>query len=87
MAMELTFENEEIDPHVAKMEPAARIYCAVQDMDADATMKIPHPVMAGMTIDSPPFWHEVACRMLDLNIMLAALKQAHADSLVSGELQ
>lgn len=80
--LELTFEAEPIDPNVAKMEAAARIYCSVHGMDADKTMQIPHPAIVGLKIDSPPFWHEVACRMLDLNIMLAAIRQAHVDEMV-----
>jgi hypothetical protein len=70
--------------HLAPLEVAARIYCQMQDQDADEKMEVPHPLgLAGVKLTRPA-WHFAAEALLQLNQMLVALKraaEAQADAL------
>jgi hypothetical protein len=61
--------------HLVPLEPAARIYCAMRERDADEVIHLEHPLgLAGVTF-SRPAWHFVAEEMLNLNMMLVAMRQ------------
>ena len=61
--------------HLTPYEPAARIYCAMQAMDPDEMVPTPHPM--GLYVEhSAPMWHQVAESMLNLSMLLVAMKQA-----------
>lgn len=61
--------------HLAPLEPAARIFCAMNGQDPDEQMPVPHPM--GLAVPfSRPAWHFAADQMLNLSQMLAAMKQA-----------
>lgn len=61
--------------HLKPLEAAARIYCAMNDQDADENMKVPHPMLEGVPFFRPA-WHFAAEALLNLNQMLVALRQA-----------
>lgn len=62
--------------HLAPLEPAARIFCGMNDQDPDEEMQVPHPMgLAGVKFTRPA-WHFAAENMLNLSQMLAAMKQA-----------
>ena len=62
--------------HLAPLEAAARIFCKMQDQDADEVMEVPHPMgLAGVKFTRPA-WHFAAEALLNLNQMLVALKRA-----------
>lgn len=62
--------------HLIPFEAAARSYCAKVGVDPDATVKMPHPLVRGAVIDSPPMWHDAAERLIDLSVMLSSMKEA-----------
>ena len=64
--------------HLKPYEAAARNYCAKVGVDPDATMKVPHPLVRNALIDSPPTWHDAAGRLIDLSMMLSAMREAAA---------
>jgi hypothetical protein len=66
-------------PHLVPYERAARIYCDRAGLDADATVKVPHPLIANMLVDSLPQWTEVADRLFDLSMLLSCMKAARDD--------
>jgi hypothetical protein len=68
--------NIEVPPHLVPYEKAARIYCDRAGLDADATVKVPHPLIANMLVDSLPQWTEVADRLFDLSMLLSCMKAA-----------
>ena len=61
--------------HLTPFEPAARIYCAMNDQDPDQAMEVPHPMLAGVGLKRPA-WHFPAENMINLSQMLSAMKQA-----------
>lgn len=62
-------------PHLAPLEPAARILCGMQDQDPDQEIPSPHPL--GLAIPyARPAWEFAAEALLGLQQMLVALKQA-----------
>lgn len=61
--------------HLNPLEPAARIFCAMQGQDPDEQMQVPHPFLQGVPFTRPA-WHFPAENMLNLNQMLVAMKQA-----------
>lgn len=62
--------------HLAPLEKAARIFCQLNDRDADEELEVPHPMgLAGVKF-SRPAWHFAAEALLNLNQMLVALKRA-----------
>lgn len=63
--------------HLAPFGAAARSYCAKVGVDPDATVKMPHPLVRGAVIDSPPMWHDAAERLIDLSMMLSSLREAN----------
>lgn len=61
--------------HLTPLEPAARIFCAMNQQDPDEEMQVPHPFLQGIPLKRPA-WHFAAENMLNLSQMLAAMKQA-----------
>lgn len=74
--------QQQIPPHLAPFEKAARIYCERAGLDADAVGQMPHPLIKGAVITSPPQWTEVAERLLDLSMLLSSMKAAQAQESV-----
>lgn len=71
----ITFDR----PHLAPLEPAARILCRMNGDDPDQQLKHPHPL--GLQVPfTIPLWHQAAEALLNLTQMLSALKQAHAQA-------
>lgn len=62
-------------PHIAAFEAAARIYCQRTGQDADVQVRVPHPLILNTTM-STPFWHTIAERMFDLQMLLSSMKAA-----------
>lgn len=60
----MNIPTQQTPPHLVPYEKAARIYCDRAGLDADATVKVPHPLIANMLVDSLPQWTEVADRLL-----------------------
>ena len=70
--------------HLAPYEPAARIFCAMENQNPDEEMEVPHPILQGVALKRPA-WHFPAERMISLSRMLVAMRQAdeqrgHADT-------
>lgn len=61
--------------HLTPYEPAARIFCQMQEQDADEEMEVPHPFIKGVQMTRPA-WHFAAENMINLSQMLTAMKQA-----------
>lgn len=61
--------------HLTPYEPAARIYCTMNDQDPDQEMEVPHPFIQGAGLKRPA-WHFPAENMINLSQMLTAMKQA-----------
>ena len=61
--------------HLTPFEPAARIYCAMNDQPADAMMEVPHPFLLGVQLKRPA-WHFPAENMINLSQMLTSMRQA-----------
>lgn len=64
--------------HLAPLEPAARIFCAMNGQDADEPMRVPHPLGLQGVEFTRPAWHFAAEQMLNLSQMLTAMRQASA---------
>lgn len=62
--------------HLKLYETAARLYCEKIGVDPDATVRMPHPLVKGALVDSPPMWHDAAEQLFDLSMMLASMKEA-----------
>ena len=67
--------------HLTPFEPAARIYCAMNDRDPDQQMQVEHPFLAGVPF-SRPAWHFPAENMINLSQMLTAMRRAAVSSVV-----
>lgn len=66
-------------PHLAPLEPAARILCQLNGDDPDQQIAHPHPL--GLQVPfTIPLWHNAAEALLHLTQMLSALKMAHAQT-------
>lgn len=65
-----------IPEHLLPFEKAARIYCAGAGLDADHTVKVPHPIITNTLVDSWPQWTDTAQRMFELSALLSAMKTA-----------
>lgn len=62
--------------HLAPYEPAARIFCAMRELDPDEQLEVPHPLgLAGVPFRRPQ-WHFAAENLINLSQMLTAMKQA-----------
>lgn len=59
--------------HLTPLEPAARVFCKMNDQDPDEQMKGNHPLLAGVS-HSRPAWHFAAEALLNLSQMLTALR-------------
>lgn len=73
-------ENDTIPAALRLYERAARIYCDRTGLDADATAQVPHPLLAGQTVESWPQWTEVAERLMDLSHLLGSMKMAASEA-------
>lgn len=56
-------------------ERAARIYCEKAGLDPNEMIPVPHATIAGAA-DLVPQWAMVAERMIDLSMLLTAMKEA-----------
>lgn len=63
------------EDHLAPFEMAARIYCSRRGVDPDAAVPTPHPIIKGATVNHIA-WRLEAERLLDLSMMLSAMRQA-----------
>lgn len=63
--------------YLKAMEPAARIYCARVGINADTSVPAPHETIAGAKVFQP-MWELIAEKMIDLAVMLDAMKEAAA---------
>ena len=64
-----------MNEHLKPYEQAARILCAMDGVDPDAPVAMPHPLINGMTVEHPA-WHDAAEALVGLSKMLAALRMA-----------
>lgn len=78
----MNIDQTQIPPHLASFEKAARIYCDRAGLDADATVKVPHPLIQNTLVDSLPQWTDVADRLFDLSMLLSSMKAAQAQESV-----
>lgn len=79
--------NFEFDyAHLAPLEAAARIYCKMNDQDADERMRVPHPMGLQGVEFTRPAWHFAAEHMLNLSQMLAAMRQAAVQAPQQGDM-
>lgn len=69
--------------HLAAMEKAARIYCVKVSMDPDVKLPVPHETLEGV-MTTQPFWQIIAEKMIDLALMLAAMKESSAPAANDG---
>ena len=61
--------------HLTPFEPAARIFCQLQQQDADEPLRVPHPL--GLAVEyTRPAWHFAAENLINISQMLQALKIA-----------
>jgi hypothetical protein len=75
-------DQTQIPPHLVPFEKAARIYCERAGLDPDATVKVPHALIANMLVDSLPQWTDIADRLLDLSMLLSSMKAARDEPVV-----
>lgn len=61
--------------HLQPLEAAARIYCAKVGINPDEQIQTPHPLGLALPF-SVPRWTIEAERLLDLSMMLTAIKEA-----------
>lgn len=72
--------HDTIPPALRLYERAARIYCDRTGLDADATAQVPHPLLAGQTVESWLQWTQIAERLMDLSQLLGAMKAAVSEA-------
>ena len=73
------------DAFIEAMEPAARIYCEKQRLDPDANVPVPHEQLQNVMVPTP-MWRLVAEKMVDLTLMLQAMKEAQAQRAGTGSV-
>ena len=66
--------------HLTPYEPAARIFCGMQDQDPDEPLRVPHPLGLQGVEFTRPAWHFAAENMISLSQMLTAMRQAAQQS-------
>jgi len=62
--------------HLNPFEPAARIFCQLQQQDADEPLRVPHPLGLTGVEYTRPAWHFAAENLINISQMLTALKMA-----------
>lgn len=74
--MEVNGDKQQIaaDPKITAYQVAARLYCKKTGDSPDTPLQIPHPQLAGVTMEMP-LWYTVAERMYDLALLLRSISE------------
>lgn len=64
--------------HLAPYERAARILCAIDKVDPDSSVAVPHPLFPNV-VEQVPQWHQAAEALLNFSKMMVALNQARLE--------
>lgn len=70
-------ERMKADTRITAYQAAARIYCQKIGAHPDEEIQVPHPQLAGVSMQVP-LWYQIAERMFDLVLLLRSMSEANA---------